>query len=57
MNYQELFNFMYNEHGIILIQSEMDDIIKIVDNMKNKSYESNNSNSNNKPRASNQGRV
>lgn len=25
--YQRLFNFFYDEHGLILTQSEMDDII------------------------------
>lgn len=27
---QELFDYMYNEHGIILLDTEMEDIIRIV---------------------------
>lgn len=36
--YQPLFDLMHDEHGVILLQSEMDDIIyasqKVVDNFK-----------------------
>lgn len=28
--YQELFDLMYNEHGLILLESEMDEIITVV---------------------------
>ena len=29
MEYQQLFDHMYNEHGLILLESEMDEIIEI----------------------------
>ncbi len=36
--YQPLFDLMHDEHGVILLESEMDDIIyasqKVVDNFK-----------------------
>ena len=28
--YQELFELMYNEHGLVLLESEMDEIITVV---------------------------
>lgn len=33
-NYQELFNHMHDEHGLILLESEMDEIINIVNKMQ-----------------------
>jgi hypothetical protein len=30
MKYQNLFNLMYNEHGLILLDSDMDEIIREV---------------------------
>ena len=30
--YQELLNYMYDTYGVILIKSEMDDLIKICQN-------------------------
>ncbi len=35
MAYSELFNFFNQEHGLILLNSEMDDIVKAVDCFKN----------------------
>lgn len=32
--YQELFDHMYDQHGVTLLESEMSDIIDIVDKMK-----------------------
>ena len=32
--YQRLFDHMQNEHGLILLQTEMDEIIRIVNNME-----------------------
>lgn len=34
MNYQKLFNYMSNEHGVILFESEMQEIIEICDGIK-----------------------
>lgn len=34
-NYQELFSHMHSQHGLILIESEMDEIIHIVNKMQN----------------------
>lgn len=34
MNYQKLFNYMSNVHGIILLESEMQEIIEICDDIK-----------------------
>lgn len=34
MAYSELFNFFNQEHGLILLNSEMDDIIHAVDKFK-----------------------
>lgn len=33
-DYQELFNHLHNEHGLILLESQMQDIIHIVNKMK-----------------------
>ncbi|OPC36153.1 hypothetical protein [Elizabethkingia miricola] len=33
-HYQELFNHMHNEHGLILLESEMNEIIHIVNKMQ-----------------------
>lgn len=33
-NYQELFNHMHDEHGLILLESEMDEIIHIVNKIQ-----------------------
>ena len=30
MEYQELFNYLYDAHGLILLQSEMDEIVEKV---------------------------
>lgn len=32
--YNELFEFFYNEHGLTLLHSELDDIISAVDKFK-----------------------
>lgn len=32
--YQPLFDFMRNQYGVILVASEMDDIIKVVKSLK-----------------------
>lgn len=32
--YQELFNHLHDEHGLILLQSEMDEIIELSENVK-----------------------
>lgn len=32
--YQELFDHMYDQHGVTLLESEMSDIIDVVDKMK-----------------------
>lgn len=34
MNYQELFNYMHDEHDLILLESEMQEIINIVNKMQ-----------------------
>jgi ABC-type sugar transport system ATPase subunit len=34
MYYQKLFNYMSNEHGVILLESEMQEIIEICDDIK-----------------------
>jgi hypothetical protein len=34
--YYDLFDFFHNEHNLILINAELDDIIKAVDNFKTK---------------------
>ncbi|MCT3943887.1 hypothetical protein HZQ28_01175 [Elizabethkingia anophelis] len=33
-NYQELFNHLHSEHGLILLESEMYEIIRIVNNIQ-----------------------
>lgn len=33
-NYQELFDHMHDEHGLILLESEMDEIIHIINKMQ-----------------------
>ena len=33
-DYQELFNHMHDEHGLILLESEMDEIIHIVNKIQ-----------------------
>jgi len=35
MDYQELFNHMHDEHDLILLESEMQEIIHIVNKMQN----------------------
>jgi hypothetical protein len=32
--YQRLFDHMLNEHGLVLLQTEMDEIIRILHNME-----------------------
>jgi ribosomal protein L10 len=39
--YSNLHNFFYEEYGLILLNSEMNDIIKAVDNFK-KEFKNNN---------------
>jgi len=34
MNYQKLFDHMQNEHGVTLLESEMIDIVRIVNDMQ-----------------------
>ena len=34
MNYQKLFDHMQNEHGVTLLESEMDEIIRIANDMQ-----------------------
>lgn len=34
MDYQELFNHMHNEHDVILLESEMQEIVNIVNKMQ-----------------------
>jgi hypothetical protein len=36
MDYQELFNYMRNDHGVILLQTDMQEICNIVNDMQNK---------------------
>lgn len=38
---QELFDHMYNEHGLILLETEMFDIISIVNKIQEKESKSN----------------
>lgn len=37
MDYQELFNYMANNHNVLLLESEMNEIIHIVKQMLNNS--------------------
>jgi len=35
MDYQKLFNHMYDEYGLLLLEAEMQEIIKISKELKN----------------------
>ena len=34
MNYQPLFEYMYDQHGVILLQTDMQEIVRIVKEME-----------------------
>lgn len=34
MRYQKLFDYLKNEHGVTLLQSDMQEIVRIVDEMR-----------------------
>jgi hypothetical protein len=34
MNYQALFDYMYEQHGVTLLQTDMQEIVRIVEEMK-----------------------
>jgi predicted ATP-binding protein involved in virulence len=34
MNYQKLFDYMAKEHGVELLETDMQEIVRIVDEMK-----------------------
>lgn len=34
MNYQKLFNYFYEEHGITMLQTDMQEVIRIVNEMQ-----------------------
>jgi ribulose-5-phosphate 4-epimerase/fuculose-1-phosphate aldolase len=34
MNYQKLFNYMHEEHGVILLETDLQAIVRIVEEME-----------------------